>query len=399
MTGAHGIGQVRVLFVINSLASGGAERSLVDLVPALTSHGIEVRIACLRSVTDGYEDEVRAFGCAVNFLETGGIRATVRPLRRLVKGWRPDVVQSAIFEADIATRFACWGLPTVVVTNVVNTSYERGTASDPNVKTWRLAAVRLADSWSARALSDHFLAISDAAAASAVRCLKVPRDRVSVIHRGRDPRRLGSPGEDRRVSSRAALGIGLDRAVLVNVARQEFQKGLDVLVDAVALVDHPSVLLVQAGREGNATGAFRDAVARAGPAADVVGLGFRPDVGDILAAGDIFVFPSHYEGLGGSVIEAMALGLPIVASDLPAIRELVTHGEHALLVPPGDASALAEAVRELLADPALRDRLAANALQRFASKFTVAAVATSAAALYRQLAAGDVATAKVGSGP
>ena len=92
-------------------------------------------------------------------------------------------------------------------------------------------------------------------------------------------------------------------------------------------------------------------------------LGHRSDVGDLLAAADEFVFPSLYEGLGGAMLEAMARGLPIVASDIPALRE-VTDPDGARLVPRGSAAALAKAIDELLADPQEREAMSVKNLRR-----------------------------------
>jgi glycosyltransferase involved in cell wall biosynthesis len=100
-------------------------------------------------------------------------------------------------------------------------------------------------------------------------------------------------------------------------------------------------------------------------------LGHRDDIPDILAAADLFVFPSLYEGLGGAVIEAMALGLPIVASDIDAVSEVVEAGRNALLVKPAAPAALAAAMTRVLDDAALRMEFGARSRQIFEKRFTV----------------------------
>ncbi len=118
-----------------------------------------------------------------------------------------------------------------------------------------------------------------------------------------------------------------------------------------------------AGREGHASAALGDQIARLGLDDRVRLLGHRSDVAEVLSAADLFVFPSVYEGLGGALIEALALGLPIVASDLPALREVVRPGENADLVSPTDSAALAAAVVALLDDPARRRAYGARSRQ------------------------------------
>ena len=111
------------------------------------------------------------------------------------------------------------------------------------------------------------------------------------------------------------------------------------------------------------------------------------NVGDHLAAFDVFVFPSRHEGLGSTLLDAMQAGVPIVASDVDGIPELVTHEDNGLLVPVGDPMALAAAVARLRDDPTLAGRLATNARATVA-RYTVAAMAERYAGLYAELGFG-----------
>jgi glycosyltransferase involved in cell wall biosynthesis len=118
-------------------------------------------------------------------------------------------------------------------------------------------------------------------------------------------------------------------------------------------------------------------------------LGHRDDLPEVLAAADIFVFPSLFEGLGGVLIEAMALGLPIVASDLPAIREVVEEGGNALLVPHSDPGALAVAIDRMLGDDAMRKSFAARGRKIFNERFTLERSTQGMLDLYRKLGVRD----------
>jgi glycosyltransferase involved in cell wall biosynthesis len=115
-------------------------------------------------------------------------------------------------------------------------------------------------------------------------------------------------------------------------------------------------------------------------------VGHVEDVGDLLSAADVFVFPSHHEGLGGALLEGLAMSLPVVASDLPAFREFLIPGENAILVPPGNPSRLAEAIVRLLDDEPLRMRMAAANLELFERRFQLDAVAQQTDRLFRQVA-------------
>src|SRR5690606_10572466 len=114
-------------------------------------------------------------------------------------------------------------------------------------------------------------------------------------------------------------------------------------------------------------------------------LGFRSDVANVLAAADIFVFPSLYEGLGGSLIEAMAMKLPVVASDIPAIREVVEDGRSGYLAPPGNVSALAGAIQALLSDPERVHGFGERAREICEDRFAVERSAGQMVSLYQSL--------------
>jgi hypothetical protein len=167
------------------------------------------------------------------------------------------------------------------------------------------------------------------------------------------------------------MGVPDDAQVVVTVGRQEYQKGHRYLIEAFANVasDHPSALLLITGRQGHATTQLEELIAKLNLDSVVRLLGHRSDVPEVLAASDMFVFPSLYEGLGGALIEALALELPVVASDLPALREVVREGEDAILVPPGDPDALGSAISSLLDDPATMEAYGARSREIFDEEF------------------------------
>jgi glycosyltransferase involved in cell wall biosynthesis len=160
--------------------------------------------------------------------------------------------------------------------------------------------------------------------------------------------------------------------LVVAIGRQEWQKGHDVLLTAVPelLRAAPSVVVAIAGRAGGQTERLRATIAREELSDHVRLLGFRDDVPELLSAADVFAFPSRWEGLPGTVLEAMALEAPIVATDLPMTREVVSRDE-AVLVPPEDAPALAVAILDCLRDPASAQQRARVARERVAREFTI----------------------------
>jgi glycosyltransferase involved in cell wall biosynthesis len=224
----------------------------------------------------------------------------------------------------------------------------------------------------------------------AVANLAVPRERITVVYRGRDRNRLGWPSDERRLAARTMLGLDPEAPVVVAVGREERQKGLVHLIRAMphVIAEHPDVTLVTAGRSGHASAAIDDAIRETGLMSRVRRLGHRDDVADVLAAGDVFAFPSLWEGLGGVMLEAMALAVPVVASDLPALREVVDSGPtgNARLVAPGDVPALGGAIAELLAHPERRRAMGARGLELFEERFTLEHSATGMIDLLESIA-------------
>lgn len=380
--------QPTYLFVINSFGAGGAERSLVELLPRLETRGIRAVIACLHSQDVGFEREVIEAGHDLRMLGGAGRLGRIRSLRRLVDEVQPALVYTSLFDADIAGRIATIGRDVPVMSLLANTAYDPVRLADPNIRPWRLRLTQKVDGITARHLTDHFHAVSQAVKESTVETLHVDPERITVVHRGRDAERLGEASPQRWATMRAALGIDADAEVVVTVGRQEYQKGHTHLVAAFAGVAaaRPRALLLIAGREGHASADLEAQIAGLDLNERVRRLGHRADVPDVLSAGDLFVFPSVYEGLGGALIEALALSLPVVASDLPALREVVADGENAVLVPPGDAHGLERAIVGLLADPARRARYGARSRGLFEERFQAEAAAERFAELLASVA-------------
>jgi glycosyltransferase involved in cell wall biosynthesis len=379
---------MKVLFVIDGLGTGGAERSLAEMLPQLERRGISSVVACLHRRTQGVQDQIIASGFDVRFLR-GHRAGRIRELRRLMRSLRPDLVHTAIFEANISGRLAAVGSGIPVITSLVSTPYEPERLQDPDVLAWKLGVVRAVDGWTSRHLTAAFHAVSRTVKDKAVRALGIPPSRITVVPRGRDPVRLGRPSIGRKGAAREALGLTGEGPVLVTVGRQEFQKGQWHLLDAMALLrtDQPEARLVLAGRRGNVSPRLEEVMVRTGLNGSVRFMGHRDDVPDVLAAADVFVCPSLSEGLPGSIIEAMALGLPIVASDLPAVREVVEEGANALLVRPGSPPDLAAAMRELLEDPARMESFGARGREIFEERFTIDRSVEQMVRLYERVVA------------
>jgi glycosyltransferase involved in cell wall biosynthesis len=379
---------MKVLFVIDSLAVGGAERSLVELLPPLHEAGVETILVALRSRPGALTDEASGSGATVMLLRSRTMVGRLVELHRIIKTERPTIVHTSLYISDQLGRLAAVGTKSLVVSSLVNTTYDPVRLSDPNVRGHRLALLRLIDGWTARHLTVRLHAVTHGVEESAVRALGVPRERITVIPRGRNPERLGEPSPARRARARVALGIPDDAQVVLTVGRHEFQKGQEHLLRAFEVLhrSHPRSLLIIAGPRGRATPTL-EAIREGLPCRERIWfLGIRDDVPELLAAADVFAFPSRYEGFGGALVEAMALGVPAVVSDIPVLREVVDGEAGALIVPPADSHALARAISCVLDNPAIAKGRAEHARHVFTERFTISRSADALVEFYAGVA-------------
>jgi glycosyltransferase involved in cell wall biosynthesis len=362
---------VRVLCLINSLEPGGAERRLVEMAPLLRERGADVIVSVLRP-GGGFDAELASTGMApVSIDGSGGRAGDVRRLRTLLRTVHPDLLHTTLFDSDLVGRAAAVLERVPVVSSLVNASYGVDQAGEPGVGKGTLRRLRLVDGVTARSVR-RFHAVSDFVADVAVDRLRLRPDRIDVVPPGRDEARLGRRTARRREDGRERLGLNVRDVVLLAVARHDYQKGLDVLLTALPTVVTalPRVRLMVSGHESRQTPALHHMRDRCGLTDVVQFLGTRMDVPELLCAADAFVFPSRWEGMSGAVLEAMALEAPIVASDIPPVREAVAGEAGAVLVPRERPDLLASAIIESLIDPAAAASRAAGARQRFLERYT-----------------------------
>ena len=374
---------MHVLYLIDSLVPGGAERSLAAMAPYLVAGGTSLEVATLHE-RPGVQAELEAAGVPLHSLAgPGGRPGWVRRAVRLIAARRPDLVHTTLFEADLAGRVAATLCRVPVVSSLVNVAYGPEQQAAGGVDRLKLGAARLLDAATARPVV-RFHAVSEHVADVMARRLHLRRSRIQVVPRGRDPELLGRRTPERRADARAGLGVGPEAVVVLAAARHEPQKGLDTLIAAVphVLERAPAARFLIAGRDGTQTAALRALAGRLGVEEAVRFLGARPDIPELLCAADVFAFPSRWEGMPGAILEAMALETPIVASDVPPVREAVTHGETAWLVPVGQPEPLARGIVDTLEDPAAAAARAARAQAGFQLRFTIGRAAEGMLAFY-----------------
>ncbi len=229
-------------------------------------------------------------------------------------------------------------------------------------------------------ITDLALAVGGGVAVEAVRRGLIAPDRIRTIGVAVDepPALAADPAARRR--ARRALGLPPDVTVVGAVGRLAYQKAPEDFLAALRALGRPGVVGVWVGGGELAGRVARLAAAQ--PEAPVLLAGERDDVPALLPAFDVFTLPSRYEGLPTAVVEAMLCGVPVVATAVNAVGDLVVPGETGLLVPPRRPGLLAGAVRALLDSPADAARMAAAARARLGTRYRVPALRDALAAAY-----------------
>jgi len=234
--------------------------------------------------------------------------------------------------------------------------------------------------------ADALVAVAQAQKEYLIRVEGLPRETIRVIHNGVDATvyRPGTPGE--RSEVRRALGLRDEHLVLMTVASLKPLKRLDLLVRATApiLHSHASTRLVLVG-DGPERGALASLARELGIADRVVFTGPRDDVADLLRAADVFVLSSRTEAFPKAVLEAMATGLPVVATDVGSVGEMVEKGKSALVVPGEDEQALSAAIRRVVGDADLRSAFGVRGRAIVDARFRIETMCASRQALFEEL--------------
>jgi glycosyltransferase involved in cell wall biosynthesis len=338
---------VKVLHVHRIGGIGGSERHLLTLLPALGERGVDVRFLGLDDPSRAPDPFYEAL--TVPYERLAAPRdvdpALAFRVRRAVRS--VDLVHTHLVHADLYGAFAARRL--------VSTKHN----DDP----FRAGAFRFVERALARRAS-RVIAITQALARFQVEQVGLPADKVEVIHYGLDdlPQAWGTNPPD---------PVPGNVRVLLCVCRLEPQKGVDVAIRA--LEEIPDAHLVVLG-EGPQRAELEQL---AGERVHL--LGRVPDVAAWLRRADVLVHPARWEGFGLALLEAMLASLPVVATWVSSIPEIVADGETGLLVPPDDASALAAAVNRVLADPA---GYGERGQARARTEFSVAKMADRTLAVY-----------------
>lgn len=359
---------MKVLHTESSSGWGGQENRTLQEALQLRQHGVAVMFACPPG--SGLAQRGRENGFAV---EDVRMRRTLDPkavwsLAGIMRRFRPDIVNTHSGRDTILAGLAA-----------------RLVRPRPRVVRTRHLILPITSRISYSGLPDHVVTVSEAVRRELISA-DVPERMITTVATGVDCTRF----DPQRVAPvlRAELGLGEETLLVGMVAILRFKKGHLELLDAARDVvrELPRVHFVLAG-DGPQRENLEQAIAERGLQTHVHMLGLRRDIPEVLRSLDLFVLPTHQEAFGTSFLEAQAMGVPVIGTDVGGVPEAVNANVSGLLVPPHDAPALAAAIAGLMRDSARRSAMAAAGRPWVLARHTTERMAEGMLALYRDVLA------------
>ncbi len=368
-------GSVRVLHILHGLARAGTEQLVYELA-ATNGHRLATAVVCLDHEGQ-LADELRKKGVPVYHThrrEGIDLRQIAR-IARIIRSFRPDVIHchqyTPFFYGCLAHLWARAG-------RILFTEHGR---HFPDVVGWRRRAL---NQFLARRAA-HITAVCEFARRRLCTNEGIRARRIEVLHNGVELSRFGRVGN--RAQARRQLGLASDVAVILQVGSFRPVKDQRTAIRAMSVLRsrRKDAVLVFAG-DGRDRGPCQRLARDLGLHDTVRFLGLRSDIPRLLAAADIMLLTSLSEACSISLLEGMASWLPVVATDVGGVGETVLHGKTGLLVPPGDADAIATCLLRLLRDAGLRAEMGRAGYERVRTCFLRSDMHRRYMEIYSQLA-------------
>jgi glycosyltransferase involved in cell wall biosynthesis len=351
---------VNILHVISTLHVGGVENQLATIVGKYDRKKLSP-LVCSLSDKGEIGGEIEESGIEVISLNKLGHRfnwTTVRDIYNLIKARDVKIVRTHQYHANLYGRLAAWLAKVPCVVASVHNVYTRDRKLHRRIINKFLSG-----------FTDRVVAVSEAVKRDILKYDHLMDDKVTVIYNGIDTQRFS---DTNRNSMRAALGISPEAQVIGTVGRLTIQKGQKYLLDAVAMLrkKFPQIALLIVG-DGPMRDELSNHIKALGIDKNAILVGTRRDIPRLLSAMDIFVLPSLWEGSPNALIEAMAAGKPVIATDIPPIREIINLDKVGILVPVEDSKAIASSIELLFNSKTLAETFGKSAKERVFSDFAM----------------------------
>lgn len=369
---------MRILHVIPNIERGGAERAMIILARGAADQGHEVAIVILGR-KNAYADSipqsvpVEMLGYPLSYRHVRATARCLHDLRRSIREFRPDLVHSHLWPA---ARMVGWAVRGRRIPHVVHIHDTLGWLAS---STFRDRVMRVLTRHALCRRNTHFIAVARAVREYTRQHLSWIPANIPVIYNAVDTAEFAARNGASATDCRAA-----QESVTLGVAyRLVPNKGIDHLLRAMGRCRLRERLRLRIAGEGSAQNALQSLVRELGLQGQVEFLGTIRAMAEFYKSLDCFVLPSlSAEGLPLVLLEAMACGLPVVATDVAGAAEAVRHRRDGLVVPPGDEGVLAAAIDEIASSVELRRNLGASAAERARKEFNSEKMVRSVLAVY-----------------
>lgn len=372
----------KVLFLIDTLEVGGAETSILEIASRLKKwKPVVISIYKGDALIERFrEKEIKVY--TLDSEKKFNISEGLTSIGEIIREEKPDVIHATLFRAEQFSRILGPKYKIPVINSFVNDSYSQERYRNLDfLGGIKLKVYQFFDRITASRV-DKFMSITKAIIPNNANALKINPKNIDVIYRGRDISSFRKKGSIQLEQ----LGNLNNGPVILTVSRLLKRKGYIESIKAMAKVINirPDVKYLIAG-EGHDRPVFEKLIARLELEKNVQLLGNRSDVPGLLQRADIFLFPSHYEGQGGALVEAMIMGTPIIAARIPVIEESVEDLKSALLFEPKDVEDLSNKILWALENSKNMRQIGENAKSVAEERFDIEVVASEHEKLYNKV--------------
>jgi glycosyltransferase involved in cell wall biosynthesis/predicted O-methyltransferase YrrM len=366
----------KILHVIHSSELSGPQRHLLDITRAIDKDRFSVEVACPNGwlLKELQKNNVKTHRID---LKDGFSINSLLSLFRIARKGRYDIIHAHMGRTGLYAKLVgvITGKPVIVTEHLV--AQDHSWIKSPFRRRLHLIAHKFSNK-----MTRLILAVSEVARNAYIERQGVSPDKIIIIHNFVDADLFAKEQKGEKI--RKEFKIDNDNVVIGFLGRLDWRKGLRTIVDAAGDLKGAKFMIVG---EGDAREELIDEIRKKGIEEDFILTGIRKDVPAMMKAMDIFIFPSYaeYESFGIAVIEAMAAGVAVIASDIAPIREIINDGENGILVPKKDPAALRSAIKRLIKDRDLMKRLGEEGRRTSLEKFSLKKAINKIEAVYEKI--------------
>lgn len=373
--------KIKIIWIIDGLGPGGAEQLMTTLLKFFDSHCFEMRVCALQDRGSNLiTNKLEELGVPVDFVSVKHLRDPFNIFRILkyLRRHRPHVIHTQLEFSDTLGNIAAklLGIPSVSTVHTIENPPRTSRTFWRHRIRWFVL----------RNFCTRIIAVSDKTRTHYIQYAKLPSNKFVTLYNGIDLATFQSPKHRAKSEVRKSFDLPDKSIIVCTVAVLREQKGIQYMIGALPTIleQCPNVfyLIVGDGAYGQELKSFASG---RGVEKQVIFAGYRTDIPELLSISDIFVLPTLGDALPTVLIEAMAARIPIVASNVGGVPEIIADKVTGLLIPPSNSSKLADACLQIIQNGVLANRLVLNAYEVAQQKFNVLTQVKKLSNLYQQI--------------